>query len=138
MRARAADQRDIENVEAWAEIVADALFLAPPDRRAEILALAVQNEEVEQRDRDTNGPFKVVKYADINLNTPRHRHWNVIMRLKSLIVQVFVRDVTNDHSPDEAENLLFARQRFGAGSAYHKSVWGMSHSVQRGGRGIIR
>jgi hypothetical protein len=23
-------------------------------------------------------------------------------------------------------------------AAYHESVWGMSHSVQRGGRGIIR
>src|SRR4051812_29798925 len=26
----------------------------------------------------------------------------------------------------------------GPQSAYHESVWGMSHSVQRGGRGIIR
>jgi hypothetical protein len=24
------------------------------------------------------------------------------------------------------------------GEPYHESVWGMSHSVQRGGRGIIR
>ena len=27
---------------------------------------------------------------------------------------------------------------FVTGHAYHESVWGMSHSVQRGGRGIIR
>jgi len=39
--------------------------------------------------------------------------------------------------------VLFARYPFlvklyADGGSYHESVWGLSHSVQRGGRGIIR
>ena len=120
MKARAADQRDVE---AWAEIVKNTLFRAHPDRRAEILALAVQNEEAARRDRAANGPFKIRGFADIDLNTPGHRHCHVILRLKSLLVQVFVRDVTNTNSPAEAVDLLFAHQRFGTDRAAFPSIW---------------
>ena len=33
---------------------------------------------------------------------------------------------------------IWRAQRHGVRETYHESVWGMSHSVQRGGRGIIR
>ena len=77
MKARAADQRDVENVEAWAAII-DALG---------------------------------------------HRHWNAVLRLKSLLVQVFVRDVTSNNSSAEAADLLFAHQRFGTDRAACPSIW---------------
>jgi hypothetical protein len=38
------------------------------------------------------------------------------MRLKSLVVQVFTRSITNNHSPKDAAGILFARHRHGYGS----------------------
>jgi hypothetical protein len=38
------------------------------------------------------------------------------MRLKSLVIQVFTRCITNDHSPQDAAKLLFADDPFGTGS----------------------
>ena len=38
------------------------------------------------------------------------------MRLKSLVVQVFARSITNNHSPQDAAALLFADHRYGTGS----------------------
>ena len=35
----AENQKDIENVEAWAEVIKAVLWLVPMDRRAEVLAL---------------------------------------------------------------------------------------------------
>jgi hypothetical protein len=49
---------------------------------------------------------------------PGIRHWNVIMRLKSLLVQVFVRDITNNHSKADAAAILFVEHRHGTGSGW--------------------
>jgi len=38
------------------------------------------------------------------------------MRLKSLLVQVFVRDITNNNSEKDAAAILFADHRYGTGS----------------------
>jgi hypothetical protein len=38
------------------------------------------------------------------------------MRLKSLPIQVFVRDITSDYSPEDAAAILFTYHRHGAGS----------------------
>jgi hypothetical protein len=38
------------------------------------------------------------------------------MRLKSLVVQVFVRNIANNHSPGDTAEILFAQHRYGAGS----------------------
>src|SRR4051812_26740592 len=43
-------------------------------------------------------------------------YWNVIMRLSSLIVQVLVRRIRNNHSPKVAGENLFAAHPFGDGS----------------------
>jgi hypothetical protein len=48
--------------------------------------------------------------------SPGWRHWNAIMRLKSLVVQVFVRDIANDYSAADAAKILFAEHRHGHGS----------------------
>jgi hypothetical protein len=79
---------DITNVEAWAEIIKDLLHLMPPEQRADVLALAVKNEEANRKEREADGGrwFKPVNLTNMDTN-PGIRHWNAIMRLKSLIVQ---------------------------------------------------
>jgi hypothetical protein len=102
---------DIENVDAWAEIIGDTLQHAPAEKRADILALAVKNE-VAQRSAP---PFLTL--ADlVNMDTPGVRHWNAILRLKGLLVQVFVRNITNNNSAEDAAKILFAWHRYGTGS----------------------
>jgi len=51
----AENQKDVENVEAWAEVIKDVLWLVPMDRRAEVLALATKTEEAERKKREANG-----------------------------------------------------------------------------------
>lgn len=43
-------------------------------------------------------------------------HWNLALRLKALMIQVLVRDITNNHSKEDAAAILFAHQRYGHGS----------------------
>ena len=50
------------------------------------------------------------------MNDPHHRYWNVIMRLQSLVVQVFVRRISNNHSSKDAAAILFAKHPYGQGS----------------------
>jgi hypothetical protein len=38
--------KDVLNVEAWAEVIEDLLFLVPADKRAEVLALASKNRQI--------------------------------------------------------------------------------------------
>jgi hypothetical protein len=57
--------------------------------------------------------------------SPKMRHWNDIMRLKSAVVYTFLRDITNNHSPEDAARLLFREHRFVAriGVASRLSRW---------------
>jgi hypothetical protein len=41
------------------------------------------------------------------------RHWRAIMRLKSLVIQVFARSIKNNHSPEEGDAILLAKHPFG-------------------------
>jgi hypothetical protein len=117
MRRKFAEtDKDIENVEAWAEIIADLLHHAPPDKRAEILALATKNEETKAQEREVNGGITFVTFSDDWISKPRQRHWNAITRIKSLLVQVFVRDIANNHSPQDAADILFTEHPHGHGS----------------------
>ena len=112
-------EEDVDNIEAWAEIIKDVLRCAPIEKRAAILALATQNEADSAARRKANGDrLVVINAAELmaNTDTPGLRHWNVIMRLKSLIVQVFVRNIRNNHSPKDAGKLLFVGHRYGTGS----------------------
>jgi hypothetical protein len=112
-------EKDIANVEAWAEIIADVLWHVPQDKRLTVLALATKNEEAEAQERKAAGN-RLVLIEPFNdetwMNEPGQRHWNTIMRLKSLLIQVFVRNITNNHSPQDAARLLFAEHRYGHGS----------------------
>jgi hypothetical protein len=109
-------QRDIENIEAWAEVIGDILFHVPAWHRAAVLALATKNEEAEQQERAKHGGIRVLCLSELNVDKPGMRHWNAIMRLKSLLVQIFVRDISNDHSEQDAARILYSRQPYGNGS----------------------
>jgi hypothetical protein len=113
------DDDDIGNVEAWAVIIEDLLHSVPPEQRAEVLALAVKKEEANRKEREKHGGIIIWDAAEMlaKMHTdPGIRHWNAIMRLKSLIVQVLVRNISNNHSPRDAARLLFAPHRHGHGS----------------------
>lgn len=111
-------QEDVENVEAWAEVIKDLLYQVPCDLRAEVLALASKNEETAREEQSKTGiPFQVFRLDLEKLNNdPGIRHWNTIMRLKSLVIQVFARYINNNNSPDRATDILFAEHPCGTGS----------------------
>jgi hypothetical protein len=105
---------DLKNIEAWAEVIKDMLGLVPIEQRAVVLALVVKNEEAERE--ANNGVVRMMDVAELKNedNTPGLRHWNAIMRLSSLVVQVLVRRIANNHSPEDAANILFM-QHYGRG-----------------------
>jgi hypothetical protein len=116
-KRRSEDRKDIENVEAWAEVIKDLLWLVPIDRRADVLALVAKNEEAARKEREATDGFRLIPFAEINFDkSPGLRHWNAIMRLKSLVVQVFVRRIANNHSAEDAAQILFAPHPYGNGS----------------------
>jgi len=102
------DLEDVENVEAWAKVFEEVLRLVPENHRAAVLALVNKNEEAERKERgQSRGTLKFVDMSKWDDNTPGLRHWNAIMRLRSLVVQVFVRKITNNHSKEDAARILF-------------------------------
>lgn len=116
----AATDDDVRDVEAWAAVIADLFRLVPVEQRAAVLALAVKNEEAERRDR-----FKPINIDDISLDCERRepntippRALNTIFRLEALVIQVFVRNIVADSSPEDAAAILFARQPHGHGSGF--------------------
>ena len=109
-----ADADDINNVEAWAYVIKCALCHVPPEHRLAVLALATANEEAERKKHQASGGL--MTWADLMQKSPSARHHNASVRLKSLLVQIFARDITNDHSPQDAARFLFAPHRYGTGS----------------------
>jgi hypothetical protein len=91
MSQHGAGRADIENVEAWAEVVEDLLYRAPTSIRAEILAAAATKERQAAEQRQTSGGFVLQSFDSDWMNSPGIRHWNTIMRLKALVIQAFAR-----------------------------------------------
>jgi len=107
----------MENVEAWSEVVSDVLLHVPADKRLAVLDLAKAKEEHEAAERSKNADFRILRADDLEEATSLGmRHWNAIVRLKSLLVHVFVREIANEHSPEEASSILFAPHAYGTGS----------------------
>jgi hypothetical protein len=109
MKNYAETEEDINNVEAWAEVVKDIMYIVPEKLRVPILTLAIETEEAERPVRNFDKPIHFV-------SSDRLRYRHSIMRLRSLVVQVFTRHIVNNHSPEEAAEILFARHRYGHGS----------------------
>src|ERR1700758_4958965 len=111
---------DIANAEAWAELIADILKRIPADKRTVVLALATKNEEAAKQGRGARGgvppTLTSAEFVRGWEGSPRAYHWHAIMRLKSLMIQVFARDISNNHSGPDAKKILFAPHRHGTGS----------------------
>jgi hypothetical protein len=107
-----ATKEDVGNVEAWAEVLEDVFRLIPKELRSEVFSLISSKKELFE------GPaFPILSFANLNnTDTPGFRNWHTIMRLESLVVQVFARRVTNNNSKQDAAKLLFAEQQYGSGS----------------------
>jgi hypothetical protein len=78
--------KHVENVEAWAEIIADFLYHASPDRRAAILALAITNEETKAQERGASGRLKCITFSDDWMNSPGVRHRNYLSKSSCAIL----------------------------------------------------
>jgi hypothetical protein len=112
------DEDDINNIEAWAEIIADILHWVPVEARMQVLQLAIAKHEADVTEAAGHGAFELLPTTELlNQNSPPGlRHWGAIMRLKSLIIQVLTRQIRNSHSSQDAAKLLFAEHRYGTGS----------------------
>jgi hypothetical protein len=114
-----ATKDDINNVSAWAEIIGDMLWAVPRELHEDVLQLALSRQQDLKRRADENGGVLCWGPADTKnwLQSPGIQSYGAIMRLKALLIQIFVRNITNNHSAEDAAKLLFSRQRFGTGTA---------------------
>lgn len=107
---------DIESVTAWVMLIEDLLNLVPD--RVAVLKMALDRAVAEEAAAAETG--SALKIETINLSklgeSPRLPYWHTIMRLKSLVVQVFVRDIVNNHSPERGQEILFSHHQHGNGS----------------------
>jgi hypothetical protein len=103
-----------------AKVIEDLLFLVAPSKRIEVLERAVANEEAASRKRHESCGLEVWTIADLpeTQACPGWRYWNSIMQFKSLIIQVFLRNITNNHSREDAAKILFMEHRNGTGSGW--------------------
>jgi hypothetical protein len=111
-----ATDEDINDVEAWAGLIEDMLWRVPAELRENVLNLATERARGTEERAAKNGRLWQSP-ADLEdwLKSPAVRSRGAKMRLKALLIQIFARDITNNHHPDDAAKLLFAHQRFGTG-----------------------
>jgi hypothetical protein len=105
--------KDMINAEAWAEVFKDVLYLVPEEIRASVLTLVAQNEEARRKEAEW---LRASAINEIGMDAPGLRHWDAIARLRSLVIQVLVRRVKNNNSPEDAAKILFAEHPYGHGS----------------------
>jgi hypothetical protein len=89
-------------------VVGDVLRRVPHDKREAVLAMVIKNEKAEQRK-----PFIMTsaEVMDGFTESPRIRFRDALMRLKSKVVCTFARDISNNHSKQDAARILFADHR---------------------------
>lgn len=107
--------------ETAALVIEDLLDLLPPEKRAAALAkaVAVENARGERRKTDPlEMEFLDDGFSERFMKSPSFRYWNRVMRLKARLIYVFTRNITNNHSPEDAARLLFERHHNVAGSGW--------------------
>lgn len=113
---------DRENaVTIWAEVIEDILQIVPVAIREEIVAAVVKKTEKWATDRKEHGPFRIISLAEMTKDfdkDPRNMHHHEINEAISLVIQVLVRNITSDNSPEDAAKILFREHRHGAGGRW--------------------
>ena len=98
---------DSEKVIVWREAIQKALHCVPYELRDKVL-----KQLVDKRTAEARGPrFKVMSFSELMAPTDSDGLWNPIARATSVIVQVIVRSITNNHSPERAAAILFREHR---------------------------
>jgi hypothetical protein len=106
-------------IETAAAVIEDLLFLMPPEKRAAVLAKATQTEAKERIEQEKNGGLNFIRFDnDEWMQSPGIRYWHDIMRFKAQVIYTFTRNITNNHSKEDAAKLLFSQQRNCSGSGY--------------------
>src|SRR5947208_11455417 len=75
-KQNAEDDREMHNVEAWAEVIQDVLDLVPEELQAEVVALVAAGEERERKKREKD-LFITASETDF-LATPGVRHHEAV------------------------------------------------------------
>jgi hypothetical protein len=106
-----ADERTIA---VWFKAMESVLFCLPPAVRLDVLH-RLMTSEIERIERE-NEPIRLKSFADFDLATLEN--WHAVKEAASLIIQVLVRSITNNHSPDDSAKVLFREHRRGTGSGW--------------------
>jgi hypothetical protein len=95
---------DDSEVEVWFNALEIIVPHIPESVRMQILQKLIDDEAERQRKKDDvfEFEFKYWKLDDVAI-----RDWSPMMRARSVIAQVLVRSVRNNHSPEKAARLLF-------------------------------
>jgi hypothetical protein len=101
-----------EHVVVWLAALEDVLFCIPRDFRLEALRRLISSEEK----RQSAGPLRFWTFSDIDL--AEFKYWHAEKEAASLMIQVLVRSITNNHSRDNAAKVLFREHRMGTGSGW--------------------
>jgi hypothetical protein len=101
-----------ENVAVWSAALEDVLFCVPRNLRLEALRRLISSEE----ERQSAGPLRFWTVAD--LDAAEFKYWHAEKEAASLIIQVLVRSITNNHSEADAARVLFREHRGGTGSGW--------------------
>jgi hypothetical protein len=105
---------DTEKLIVWREAIQKALYCVPFEDREEVLRQLTAKHAA-----GLAGPrFKVISFQDLTAPRETDGLWNPIIKVSSLIVQVLVRSITNNHSPERASAILFREHRDGTGSGW--------------------
>jgi hypothetical protein len=103
-------------VTVWAEIVDEILEIAPGSIRQEIVAAINRRNEEHLAEQKKYGAFRVMSAAELMEGWEEaKRYWHAKMEARSLITQIFVRRIANNHSKDAAAAVLFREHRHGQG-----------------------
>jgi hypothetical protein len=107
-----ADERTIA---VWFKAMENVLFCLPPAVRLEVLHRLTASE-IERIQCRKNEIIQLISLADFDLAT--FENWRAVKEAASLIIQVLVRSITNNHSPNDAAKVLFREHRRGTGSGW--------------------
>jgi hypothetical protein len=104
-----------EEIEVAALVIRDLLYRVAPEKRAAALARAAEREAQEA----AKPQFEIRCASEIDFaNSPGIRYWHDIMKLKARVAYTFIRNITNNHAPEDAAELLFQQQCGVPGSGY--------------------
>jgi hypothetical protein len=120
---RGTEMTEDRDVLIAAEVIEDLLCLVPPEKRLEVIKQVAAKEELAAKKREERGDrLELMFFDEASMErweaSPANRYWNHIMRFKSLVIQIFTRDITNDHSKEKAAQILFMEHKNGHGSGW--------------------